>query len=80
MSMIGAGWAARTARIAITDLVVERGGRRIVDGLSLSLAPGEISALLGGNGAGKSTTLFAILGFLPYAAGRSEERRVGKEC
>ena len=55
--------------LAIADLVIERGNRRVVDGLSLSLAPGEIYALLGGNGAGKSTTLFAILGFLRYAAG-----------
>lgn len=57
------------APLAIADLVVERGGRRIVDGLSLTLAPGEIYALLGGNGAGKSTTLFAILGFLRHAGG-----------
>jgi ABC-2 type transport system ATP-binding protein len=55
--------------LAIADLVVERGSHRIVDGLSLSLAPGEIYALLGGNGAGKSTTLFAILGFLQVSSG-----------
>lgn len=55
--------------LAIENLVVERGGKPIVNGLSLTLAPGEIYALLGGNGAGKSTTLFAILGFLPYASG-----------
>lgn len=37
--------------------------------MSLSLGKGEIYALLGGNGAGKSTTLFAILGFLERASG-----------
>ncbi len=55
--------------LVIDQLVVERGGRRIVDGLSLRLAAGEIYALLGGNGAGKSTTLFAILGFLERSSG-----------
>lgn len=59
-----------TATLAIDGLVVERAGRCIVDGLSLSLAPGDVYALLGGNGAGKSTTLFAILGLLPRAGGR----------
>lgn len=55
--------------LVIDQLVVERGGRRIVNGLSLTLAAGEIYALLGGNGAGKSTTLFAILGFLACSGG-----------
>jgi len=55
--------------LTIADLVVERGNRRVVDGLTLSLAAGEIYALLGGNGAGKSTTLFAILGFLRTSGG-----------
>jgi ABC-2 type transport system ATP-binding protein len=60
---------AMTRPLAIADLVVKRGERRVLDGLSLSLAAGEIYALLGGNGAGKSTTLFAILGFLERAGG-----------
>jgi ABC-2 type transport system ATP-binding protein len=59
-----------TATLVIDGLVVERGGRRIVDGLSLSLEPGDVYALLGGNGAGKSTTLFATLGLLPRSGGR----------
>lgn len=55
--------------LEIRDLVVARGDRRVVDGLSLSVGPGEIYALLGGNGTGKSTTLFATLGLIPRAAG-----------
>jgi len=53
----------------IANLAVSRGGRRIVDGLSLSVLTGEIYALLGGNGSGKSTTLFAVLGLLPRTGG-----------
>jgi ABC-2 type transport system ATP-binding protein len=55
--------------IQITNLVVERGGRRVLDDLSLSVSAGEIYALLGGNGAGKSTTLAALLGFLKPVSG-----------
>jgi ABC-2 type transport system ATP-binding protein len=41
-----------------------------VDGLSLSVAPGEVLGVLGGNGAGKSTTMKAIAGVLKPFNGR----------
>jgi branched-chain amino acid transport system ATP-binding protein len=41
-----------------------------VHGLSLTVAEGELVALIGGNGAGKTTTLKAISGLLPPVAGR----------
>jgi ABC-2 type transport system ATP-binding protein len=59
-----------TAGLKLTDLVVKRGDRVVLDGLSLSVAPGHIYALLGGNGAGKSTALFAALGLLPISSGQ----------
>lgn len=57
--------------ISISKLVIERGGRRVLDGLSLAVEAGETYALLGGNGAGKSTTIAALLGFLTPSAGAS---------
>lgn len=40
------------------------GRQRVLHSLSLGIRPGEIYALLGGNGAGKSTTLNLFLGFI----------------
>ena len=51
------------------NLNVDRGGRQVLEDVSFSVAAGETYALLGGNGAGKSTTLLATLGFLPSAGG-----------
>ncbi|WP_144114237.1 ABC transporter ATP-binding protein [Paraburkholderia sp. BCC1886] len=45
------------------------GHRQILNGLSLSVNAGEIVALLGRNGAGKSTTLLAIAGFIADVKG-----------
>lgn len=64
--------AADAARIVVRDLVVRYGERQVLDGLSLSVSAGEVYALLGGNGAGKSTTLQALLGFLTPSSGTVE--------
>jgi len=45
------------------DITVRRGDRRILDDLSLSVAPGERLLIQGESGAGK-TTLFSVLGLL----------------
>jgi ABC-2 type transport system ATP-binding protein len=58
------------AVIQISGLCVERGNKAVLDNLSLSVVEGEIYALLGGNGAGKSTTLSTLLGFLKPSAGK----------
>ena len=55
--------------ISIQDLVVSRGDRQVLQGISFTVAPGSVYALLGGNGAGKSTTLLTLLGFLSPESG-----------
>ena len=51
------------------DIVVAISGRRIVDGVSLSVSSGEMIGLIGPNGAGKSTLLRAVLGICEKAGG-----------
>jgi len=43
--------------------------RRAVDGVSLTIAPGEVIGFLGANGAGKTTTLKLLCGLLNPTAG-----------
>jgi ABC-type Mn2+/Zn2+ transport system ATPase subunit len=51
-------------------VVVELGGRRVLDGVSLCAESGEFLCLTGPNGGGKTTFLKAALGLLPLTAGR----------
>jgi len=56
-------------RLLAENVCVDRGGRRIVEGVDFALADGQALILSGPNGAGKSTLLRAIAGLLPLAAG-----------
>lgn len=51
------------------SLTVHRSDKLVLNDLSFEIAQGEIYALLGGNGAGKSTTLLTFLGFLKPTKG-----------
>ncbi|MFQ5888720.1 MAG: LPS export ABC transporter ATP-binding protein [Gemmatimonadota bacterium] len=51
-------------------LVKSFGGRRVVDGVNLTLRQGEIVGLLGPNGAGKTTTFYMIVGLIKAEQGR----------
>ena len=56
--------------IEVDGLVREfKGGIRAVDGIDLSVEPGEIYGFLGPNGAGKSTTVLMLTTLLPPTAG-----------
>jgi branched-chain amino acid transport system ATP-binding protein len=56
--------------LELVDARVRYGGIEALKGVSLSVARGEIVALLGANGAGKTTTLKSIARLLPLASGR----------
>ncbi|SIN64813.1 ABC-2 type transport system ATP-binding protein [Parasphingorhabdus marina DSM 22363] len=51
------------------SLSLKREGNAVLDKVSFTVAQGEIFALLGGNGAGKSSTLLTFLGFLEPSGG-----------
>jgi ABC-type polar amino acid transport system ATPase subunit len=55
--------------LAVRDLEVRRGARPVVRGVSLDVARGEIVAVMGASGAGKTSVLRAVAGLDPIAAG-----------
>ena len=55
--------------LQVRDLHAYYGRAHILQGVSLDAAAGEVVALLGRNGAGKSTTMKAIMGLVPPARG-----------
>ena len=55
--------------LEVKGLEVRYGGIRAVRGVDLAVDEGELVCLIGANGAGKTSTLKAICGMLPVAAG-----------
>ena len=62
--------AVNEAAISIRDLVVDRGGHRVLDGVSVEVAAGSITGLLGPSGCGKSTLMRSIVGVQIVASGQ----------
>jgi branched-chain amino acid transport system ATP-binding protein len=62
--------AAAAPLLKVEGVRAGYGGSTVLDGLDLTVLPGEVVALLGRNGVGKTTSLRAITGTLPLAAGR----------
>ena len=56
--------------LAAEGVSVDRGRRRVLDGVDFSISRGEIVTLVGPNGSGKSTLIKALIGSVPLAGGR----------
>ena len=66
--------------LVVTDLAVRYGGVSAVRSVSFTVAPGQSVGLIGANGAGKTSTLRALMGLVPRAGGEARfgDRDLGR--
>jgi ABC-2 type transport system ATP-binding protein len=55
--------------VTVTDLVVDRGRRRVLPGLTFAVPPGQVTGLLGPSGSGKTTLMRALVGVQQVRSG-----------
>jgi ABC-2 type transport system ATP-binding protein len=60
-----------TKGLEVTDLTVQFGEIRALDGMTFKVAPGQLVGFLGPNGAGKTTTMRAVLGLMQPQQGET---------
>lgn len=60
---------APAIQLSQVSFAYEEGGQRVLDGLNLTVQPGQAVALVGHSGAGKSTLLHLLQGYYPPAEG-----------
>jgi len=60
---------AATPKIAMRDVKKSFGTKKVLDGVNLTVAPGESLVIIGGSGSGKSVTLKCILGLIKPDSG-----------
>ena len=58
------------AMLAVAEVHTYYGGSHVLHGVSLDVQPGEIVAILGRNGMGKTTLIRSVIGFTPPRRGR----------
>jgi branched-chain amino acid transport system ATP-binding protein len=63
------GTQPSAATLTVENLAVRYGGVSAVKSVSFTVVPGESVGLIGANGAGKTSTLRALMGLVPRAAG-----------
>ena len=56
--------------LTVQDLEVRYGTTQVIWGISMAIATGKVTCIIGSNGAGKTTTLNAIAGVLPAKSGK----------
>jgi iron complex transport system ATP-binding protein len=56
--------------IALDQIVMNLGGRRVLDRVTANIAPGRVTAIIGPNGAGKTSLMRAILSLAPLESGQ----------
>ncbi len=73
-------------KLIAENLIVARGGKTVIEGLSFAVGRGEALLLTGPNGAGKTTLLRATAGILPLTGGTitleggDPEREIPEDC
>ncbi|MFJ8827018.1 ABC transporter ATP-binding protein [Streptomyces sp. NPDC102467] len=62
--------AGQAPRLTVDDLSVHYGGVRAVSNIGFTVEPGQSVGIIGANGAGKTSTLKALMGHVPRSSGR----------